>query len=214
MKKYFLLLLTYILFCAHSSVWASEFASPVSEIGSELNLTSNYYDYFVTTDCAYYHHRMISSFEYNMKELNIGNAISAWSNADFYRDGCVSDVDGSDSSLFWSYAPEGTPLIPVYITERKAYKNGIVYLGKHCNTNCTPEDFYIGFMKYKKWDGLLHVYNEPLAPKWSKQFNSYESSYKNDYVSLYADMSFAFKKWKFNNKNTNMVYKKFIQSIR
>ena len=210
MKKILLIIALSIIPFIENFVQAWDLIPPVDYVGFEIDYKNNYHSYFA--ECPHFHYRMIESFYVNLRKYNIPTALTAWREADAYPD-CLPSA--WDSIIFWSYAPEGVPVIPGDIKARKAYKNGILFLGKHCINICTPSDFYIGFIKYKKNDWLVYVYNEALAPIGSKQNATYNTLYSDDEISaLYNDLVMAFNKGKFNNKNTNTVYQNFIRSIR
>lgn len=88
-------------------------------------------------------------------------------------------------------------------------------LGSDCVQDCDFSLYYISYMRYKKVNNqdMLYFYNEPLAPTWSQQYKSYTKLYTN-FSEFDKDATSAFYKGKFNNKYTNMIYQKFIKSIK
>lgn len=221
MKKthFFLLLLsassslisTTLAYNTNNDGWTS----PISDISFEAKVDTSMYE-----NCSTEYISWIQNFQKYLTANKISNAISAWEKLDPYRTCMQTSSDYPTSTLFWNYAPMWSPVMPEYSMMKKAYKNGILYIGRHCSSNCSPSDYYIGFIKAK--NGMIYIYNTPLAPTWSKQYTTYKKLYNpqtyigntDAYTALYTDLLQAFKQGKFNNSNTNSVYKKFISAIR
>lgn len=189
--------------------------SPVSDVSFDVKIDASMYE-----NCSTDYINWIRDFQKSISSNRINKAISTWGKLDPYRTCMQTSSDYPTSTLFWNYVPMGTPIMPEYAMMKKVHKNGILYIGRHCSSNCSPSDYYIGFIKVKNW--MFHIYNTPLAPMWSKQFATYKKLYNpqtytgntDSYTALYKDLLQAFKNGKFNNSNTNSVYKKFIDSIR
>lgn len=213
MRKFFLLL----VFLLPVSTFASEWPAPVSQ--GSFGIGAINCDYFQS--CSTEFRTLQKNFISALKQYKIWTAIATWEKMN-----PIAFIDSSsgNSSLFGAYAPEGIAPIPSDVMVRRSYKNGILYIGRHCSMECDQSDYYIGFLKYKKVNGedILYVYNTPLAPKWSIQYNSYKNLYTPEkypgtpdhYTAMYRDMISAFNKWKWNNKNTDSVYKSFVKSIK
>ncbi len=115
--------------------------------------------------------------------------------------------------LFGTYQPEWVQLLPVNILAKKSYKWGILTIGNDCTSGCSFEDYSISFIKYKE-NGMIYIYNQPFAPKGSKQNITYSKLYGFDFSQFDIDITKWFQKWKFNNKDTNALYQSFLASIK
>ncbi len=198
----------------------SLFAAPVDSIGFDINgfTCPNGADYNI---CGGINAKLHNQFVSAMKKKDAVSAIGFWNKM-------VHTIDGSDEinstlpnalfeTLFGTYAPEWTAVLPTVIIAKKAYKWGIITLGRNYYQDFMLSNYsgyYMSYMRYKT-DGMLYVYNVSLIPLNSKQYNAYVKLYwDSGNNEIEKDLIFAFNKWKFNNKDTNAVYQKFIKSIR
>lgn len=191
------------------SFWINTFTCPD---GAELGICGG--------GNAELHNKWITA----MKQKSVDKAIKYW-------DAMTETLDWTDNMsmentllepLFGTYAPEWTQVLPTRILSKKTYKWGIITVGNNCIGDCDVTLYFFSFMRYKKtaqWD-MLYIYNVPLAPKNSKQYVSYNKLYnffastEVDFSTFDKDIIQAFRKGKFNNKDTNKVYQDLIKSIK
>ncbi len=177
--------------------------------GAELNIC-----WWINADL---HNKFVSA----MKKKDSVNAIKYWNKMLQSTDGSdityITPVNVLFEPLFGTYAPEWTRVLPNRILAKKAYKWGIITLGTNNIQDWVLNEYYVSYIKYKN-SGMVYVYNEPLVPLNSKQYNTYSKIYLysnfTEFNQFDKDIKTAFNKWKFNNKYTNAVYQKFIKSIR
>lgn len=198
----------------------SLFAAPVDSIGIDINTITcpNWTAYgFCWGSNAELHNKFVAA----MKKKDATSAIKYWNKMS-------QTVDGSDEQftlenillepLFGTYESEWNQMLPGRILAKKAFKWGIITLGTDCIQDCDFSLYFLSFIRYKG-SGMLYVYNESLIPINSNQYKAYSKLYMDSYTGsrfpeFDKDITASFIKWKFNNKDTNTVYQKFIRSIR
>lgn len=192
----------------------SIFAAPVDSIWLHTESFSCPYG-SVYGICGGINAKLHNQFISAIKKKDAISAIKYWNKMAQTTDGSddVTPLNLLLEPLFGGYEPEWMVILPKRILAKKAYKWGIITLGTNNTQDWVLNEYYISFIRYKN-DGMVYVYNESLIPLGSKQYNAYSKLYSTVFNTFDKDIASSFNKWKFNNKDANTVYQKFIKSIK
>ncbi len=165
--------------------------------------------------CGWVNAQLHNQFISAMKKWNTAQAIKFWDQMIQTQDGTATNsIENTlPETLFGTYQPEWAQLLPVNILAKRSYKWGILTIGNDCSSGCSFEDYFVSFIKYKD-NGMVYIYNQPLAPKGSKQNATYSKLYGFDFSQFDIDIVKWFQKGKFNNKDMNALYQSFLTSIK